>query len=107
MTSKKIGEQQLNAFVSKRLDTDEQSFWDVLPHVNIKTFASVAKKVVKSAKDKTSTVTADRDIFGRLLIVAKARDVNLKDVLRYELSSVPHALAYSNGTFCKNVKVTF
>lgn len=38
----------------------------------IKTFASsVAKKTIKSAKDKTATVTADRDIFGRLLIVAK------------------------------------
>ena len=75
--------------------------------MDIKTFVSVAKEVVKSAKDKTSTVTADRDIFLRLPIVAKARDVNLKDVLRYELSSVLYALAYSNGTFCKNVKVTF
>ena len=104
VTSKKTGEEQLKAFVSKHLDTNEQSFWDVLPHVRIKTFASVAKKTVKSAKDKTTTVTADRDIFGRLLIVAKARDVNLKDVLGYELSSVPYALAYSDGTICKNVK---
>ena len=104
VTSKKIDEEQLKTFVSKLLDTNEQSFWDVLPHVHIKTFASVAKKTVKPAKDKTTTVTADREIFGRLLIVTKARDVNLKDVLEYELSSVPYALAYSDGTICKNVK---
>ena len=59
---------------------------------------------MESAKDKATTVTADRDIFGRLLIVAKPKDVNLKDVLGYELSYVPYALAHSDGTLRKNVK---
>ena len=90
------------ALSRKRLDTNVQSFWDVLPHVHIKTFASVAQENCQISL--TTTVTADRDIFGRLLIVAKARDVNLKDVLGYELSSVPYALAYSDGSICKNVK---
>ena len=59
---------------------------------------------MKSAKEKATTLTADRDIFGRLLIVAKARDVNLKDVLGYELSYVLYALAHSDGTLRLNVK---
>jgi hypothetical protein len=104
VASKTIGEEQLKTFVSKRLDTNEQSFWDTLPHMNIKTFSSMAKKTMQSTKDKTATLTADRDIFGRLLVVAKTRDVNLKDVMGYELSSVPFALAHSDGTLRKNTK---
>ena len=73
MASKKIGEEQLKAFVSKRLEANEQRFWDALPRIKIKAFRSVAR-IVQSTKDKTATVTADQDIFGRLLIVAKARD---------------------------------
>ena len=90
VASKTTGQGQLKTFVSKRLDTNEASFWDTLSHRNIKTFAYMSKKkTMKSAKDKAATVTADRDIFGRLFIVAKARDVNLKDVPGYELSYVP------------------
>ena len=81
VASKRTGQERLMT-VSKRLNTNEASFWETLPHGNILTFASMSKKkTMKSAKDKATTVTADRDIFGRLLIVAKARDVNLKDVL--------------------------
>ena len=45
----------------------------------------------------------DRD-FGRLLIVAKAREINLREVLSYELSAVPYSLAHSDGTLCKTAK---
>lgn len=49
---KKNGEEQVKSFFSKRFDTHETSFWDNLPHVNLKTFTSVAKKkTIKSAKD--------------------------------------------------------
>lgn len=49
-------------------------------------------------------MNADRDLFGRLLIAAKSREVNLKDVLKYELSPVPYALAHQDGTLRKTTK---
>ena len=101
VASKTTGREQLKTFISKRLDTNEASFWDTLPHGNIKTLSFMSrKKTTKSAKDKAATATADRNVFGRLLIVAKARDVNLKDVLGYELLYVPYALAHSDGILC-------
>jgi len=62
------GREQMNAFVEKRLNTNEISFWDPIPNLKIKTFESMTKKVqVKAANEKLVTVGADRDLFGRLL----------------------------------------
>ena len=74
-------------FVEKRVNSKTESFWD--PVLNLK----VKKVNVKAADDKVITaVNVDRDLFGRLLITANTRKINLKDVLRYELSPIPRAL---------------
>ena len=74
-------------FVEKRVNSKTESFWD--PVLNLK----VKKVNVKAADDKVITaVNVDRDLFGRLLITANTRKINLKEVLRYELSSIPRAL---------------
>ena len=44
------------------------------------------------------------DLFARLIISAKSRDINLKEVLSYELSTVPHSLAHADGTLRKTTK---
>lgn len=38
------------------------------------------------------------------MIAAKSRDVDLKEVLSYELSTVPFALAHADGTLSKTTK---
>ena len=53
------------------------------------------------------TVNADRDLFGRLLVAANGRQINLKEVLRYELSPVPCSLAHQDGSLRKTTKSTF
>jgi len=63
------------------------------------------KKVnAMAADEKLITVNADRDLFGRLFITANARCVNLMDVLSYELSPVPCALAHQDGSLRKTTK---
>jgi len=100
-----IGKDQMASFVAQRLNTNEVSFWDPLPHVNIKTFSSLLKKKKqKSAEEKAIIVSADRELFGRLLIAAKGRDIDLKHVLTFELSAVPFALAHADGTMRKTNK---
>lgn len=47
---------------------------------------------------------ADRDLFEWLLIVANVRQINLKEVLSYELSPVPVALAHPDGSLRKTNK---
>jgi len=73
--------------------------------LNLKTIASLAKtNQIKSAHEKIITISADRNLVGRLLIAAKCRDVDVKEVLRYELSTVPFALAHADGALRKTTK---
>lgn len=59
---------------------------------------------MKTASVKAAGIGAYRNTFRRLLIVAKAVDVNLSEILSRELSSMPFALAYSDDSLRKNVK---
>ena len=65
----------------------------------------MTKKVkVKVGDEKTITVHADRNIFGRLLIVANPRQINLMEVLSYELSPIPYSLAHQDRSLRENTK---
>ena len=87
------------------MDSDEVSFWSKISKLNLKTFASLAKtNQIKCADEKIITISADRNLFGRLLIAAKCRDVDGKEVLRHELSTVPFALAHADGALRKTTK---
>lgn len=105
VTSTEKGQEQMKTFVEKRLNTNQANFWDPIPNLKVKTFESTTKKVrVKSTDEKMVTVGADRDLFGRLLIAANVRQVNLKEVLSFELSSVPFSLAHQDGSLRKTTK---
>ena len=105
LASRSKGQEQMKTFVKKRIQTNEVSYWDAIPKLGIKTFSSMTKKVkVKAGDEKSITVHADRDLFGRLLIVANARQINLMEVLSYELSPIPCSLAHQDGSLRKNTK---
>ena len=99
ITSTELGEKQMKDFVEKRLNTNEVKFWEPLPHLKVKTFASLSKqKKIRTADEKILTVNADRDLFGRLLIAANSRGVQLREVLSYELAAVLYSLAHVDGS---------
>lgn len=100
-----LGKTQMEVFVEERLNSSETLFWDAIPSLKIKTFETLSRrKNVKTVDDKMFTIAADRDLFGRLIISAKSRDINLKKVLSYELSTVPYSLAHADGTLRKTTK---
>ena len=59
---------------------------------------------VKAVKEKIISISADRNLFGRLVIAAKSRDINLREVISYELSAVPFSIAHMDGTLRKTTK---
>lgn len=59
---------------------------------------------MKTTDEKVITVGADRDFFGRLVIAARSRDIDLKDVLSYEPTLVSFSLAHSDGSLRKTNK---
>ena len=98
LSSTEKGQQQMDTFVKQRLDTSEVNFWDPVPNLKIKTFSTTAKKTDVNANDRVITVSADRDLFGRLLIAANTRVINLNEALSYELSAVSFALAHQDSS---------
>ena len=98
-------QRSMEAFISTRINTNEVSFWDPLSKLKINTFSSAAKKMeVKATNNKVITLNTDRELFGRLLVVAKQRDIDLREVLNYELSAVPVAIAHGDGSLRKTAK---
>ena len=98
------GLQQMKAFVEQRINSNAVGFWKPIPNMKIKTFSSANKKIHVKSSDKLVTVNADRDLFGRLLIVSNTRQISLKDVLSFELSPVPYSLANTDGSLRKGTK---
>ena len=100
-----LGKCHMENFVEERLNSHSKSFWDTVPQLKLKTFANLVQKTkTKTREEKIQVLNADRQLFGRLVIAAKSRDVDLRDVLTYELSAVPFALAHSDGTLRANTK---
>ena len=103
--SAETGRQSMENFISSRIQSRKINFWDPVQKLKIKSFSSAAKKIaVKNQKDMTVSVNADRELFGRLLVAAKNRDIKLKEVLSYELCSVPISLAHPDGSLRKTTK---
>ena len=72
--------------------------------MKIKAFSSANKKLRVKFTDELVTVNADRELFGRLLIVSNTRQICLKDALSFELSPVPYSLANADGSRRKGAK---
>ena len=103
--AKEIGQRHINDFIKERLETSKKRFGDPFPQLKILTFASLTKiSKAKTSEEKAVSISADRDLFGRLIIAAKSRAIDLKDVFGYELSPMPFALAHKNGSLRKSDK---
>ncbi|KAK3750308.1 hypothetical protein QZH41_001776 [Actinostola sp. cb2023] len=99
-----LGSSRMTEFVQARMNTDELNFWEPLSKLKIKTFSVSAKKISVQKDNRIVTLSEDRELFGRLLVVASTRDVDLREVLSYKLSSMPLSLAHPDGSLRKTSK---
>ena len=107
INASEFGATSMHKFINARLDTNKVCFWDTLKKLKIDIFKVTTRKIsLKGTCAKVVTLNADRDLFGRLLVVAKTRDINLKEILSYEMSCVPVSLVYPDGTMRKADKST-
>jgi len=105
LSAKEQGKNAMDEFVQERLVLGETNFWEPIKKTNIKTFQSLTKPI-KVTKDKQNLkiINIDRQVYGRLLVISKDRDVDLKNVLSYELAPVPLSLANMDGSLRKTQK---
>ena len=53
---------------------------------------------------QVKSINADRELFGRLVVISKDRKVDLEKFFKYELSDVPLALANNDGSLANTNK---
>ena len=56
------------------------------------------------SKNKEKVIKYDKDLLQRFLVVSRSREIDLQDVLSYELSPVPLSIAHLKGSTRKTAK---
>ena len=84
-----IGKKAPQEFVHERLVDKKTSFRSPVKKNNLKTFATQAEpSVVRGTSRKDVEITAERNVFGQLVILALEHQVSLESVLKYPLAPV-------------------
>ena len=61
----------------------------------------MSKKVKVKVKGREVQLPFESEVFGKIALVAQSRSVDLQEIFKYPLGSVPYALADSIGTMIK------
>ena len=69
----------------------------------LRTFNSLGASPV-SVSTNTIALKSDREMFPRLLVIQERCGINMRDILKFELSVFPLSLATSEGNLNKTVK---
>ena len=70
----------------------------------MKTFASIRKPISITVKSKEKSITTDRDLFARLVVIAKSREIDIRNLFQYELTTVPLSLLKLDDSLNKSLK---
>ena len=95
-----IGRKLLETFVNERIKSDKVNVWSKMKKRKLLTWRSNGKKVSVSLKDEVVELQKDRNLFARLMMVAKSRpEIDIKEAIgQYEFSVVPRSLFANDGT---------
>lgn len=101
----KVGKEAYDHFVQERLLDKTKSFNAPIKKNNLKTFANQVKSAkVTGQSKKSKQITAERNVFGQLVLLALEHDISMERVLSFPLGPVPWALATADGTPVKTDK---
>ena len=103
LQAEQLGEQQFSDFFESNLLSDKPDLFTKIKQNKLKPFSS-KHLTVKNSKGRQLVVKTSRDLFARLLIMSKSREIDLKDLLSYNLSDYPLSLATAAGGLVKTAK---
>jgi len=104
LTAQQKGETAYTTFQECRIEQTMIGFFDKIPKLQLKTFASIKQKVTKKTSNKEVILKTDHKLFGHMLLVASSRKIEMKEVLQYPLGPLPWSLANCDGTIKKTNK---
>ena len=103
LQAEQLGEHQFSEFCQNNLFSDKPDLFTKIKQNKLKTFSS-KHLTVKNSEGRQLVVKTSRDLFARLLIMSKSREIDLKELLSYNLSDYPLSLATAVGDLVKTAK---
>ena len=98
------GREAMVSFFRNRLLSSKINFYDTLHAMSLKTFSSLCKSTPVATGERQAVVRADWNLFARLAMVAQTRNLNMRQVLSYELGPLPLSIASPDGGLAKTAK---
>jgi hypothetical protein len=103
--ARSFGEDCFTSFVNKNILSDSPDLFATIKKAKLKTFSSDLKPVKTStSKGKEISLKSLQNLCARLLLLAKSRDIDMKEVLCYQLGPYPLSIATVDGAPTKTVK---
>ena len=99
------GEKAALDFMNTNVLCTKPDIYAAIRKTNLKTFSQMSTKVnSKNGKGEVVAVKNSKRLFAKMLLIARSRDVDMKEVLQYSLRPFPLPLATSDGNLVKTVK---
>ena len=95
---------QFVEFSKSNLLSDDPDIFTNLKRNKIQTFSSTKRLSVLEKDGKKTSIVMNRNLFARLLVIAKSRKVDLKELLSYSLGTYPLSLSTTAGGLVKTAK---
>ena len=107
LNAEKLGEEEHKKFVKERLEINS-NFFDPIRKLKLKTMADSSKKVkLKTSTNKVVELKQHGKIAFQLLVKSQhlGMNVDLREVMKYQLISIPYSLCTIDGFLNKISKV--
>ena len=101
-----IGKKAYEQFNFDRLQGNPPrlKFHDPLSKNKLKTFSNLVKKKKAISNGKAVMLKTDRSLFGRIIVIAQSRSLDMRQVFAHPLGPLPWSLANPDGTPRKTAK---
>ena len=103
LDAEKLGEGQFAAFCEDNLLSEKPDIFTQIKRNKLMTFSSKTKTMTDK-KGQTIAVKSTRNLFVRLLVISKTREIDLKGLLSFSLSEFPLSIATASGDLVKTTK---
>ena len=103
ITAHAKGEAHMMTYISDRIQSAKVGFHETIPKLKLQTLSGQLK--VKTGHTGTDTaMKSDRNVFARMIVLSKHREIDLRKMLSHCLGVVSYPLANTNASIAKTNK---
>ena len=99
------GEATAVSYIETNILSEKPDIYSPIKKMNLRTFSFMNKKVTsKTKKGEIVALKNSKNLFAKMILIARSRDLDMKDILQYSLRPFPLPLATVEGKLVKTTK---